>query len=100
MLDYKDLGTFNSFLRNCAEERIKSLHEILTSTQGYQNLDKEKHKYYTQIKNTMTDELIAALNNYNEKENQMDGVEQAFFYEQGFLDALKLFKILLFYDEQ
>ena len=95
MFNSSGLEEFRDFLHCCAEERVEKLGQVFITNRRYQSLFDEKSGLFNQIIDALPEDFKQVLIDYEDKESALSGMEETFFYENGFMDAFMLLKILL-----
>ena len=83
---------FKEFIEECAGERVEQVDGMLMTTERYKTVNKQKSQIFNQLRNALTDEGTILLGDYEEKENELRAVQQDFFYNHGFTDAIMIMK--------
>ena len=80
------------FILNCMENRIHALGSDLITNEKYQFLLNQHSEFFNKIYASLSEDIKPLLSEYNDKENEISGFSETFYYKNGFMDAVKFFK--------
>jgi histidinol phosphatase-like PHP family hydrolase len=79
---------FSKFMQECLEEHIDDLRLVIAKDEEHKRVTKEHGELYQKLNNILTGEEKKWLNDFDSRNTELSEIEDKFFYNQGFVDAV------------